>query len=92
MSIQVSIRKAKCLDLKAYCVFAKEHDFIEVTEWINGEGYDVTISNAGGVINKTSAYKARADQVLLSRGKSKDGKIFKSGSSEKEILSILNSL
>ena len=53
MSIQVSIRKAKCLDLKAYCVFAKEHDFIEVTEWINGEGYDVTISNAGGVINKT---------------------------------------
>ena len=53
MSIQVSIRKAKCLDLKAYCVFAKEHDFIEVTEWINGEGFDVTISNAGGVINKT---------------------------------------
>ena len=53
MSIQVSIRKAKFLDLKAYCVFAKEHDFIEVTEWINGEGFDVTISNAGGVINKT---------------------------------------
>ncbi len=39
-----------------------------------------------------SAYKERADKVLLSRGKSENGHIFKSGSSEKEILSILNNL
>jgi len=25
--------------------YHKEYDFIEVTEWSNGEGYDVTISD-----------------------------------------------
>lgn len=25
-------------------LFAKEEDFIEVTEWTNGEGWDITIS------------------------------------------------
>lgn len=29
--------------LKGYCVFAEDHSFIEVTEWSNGEGKDVTI-------------------------------------------------
>ncbi len=42
--------------------------------------------------SKSHAYKERADQVLLSRGKSTEGKIFHSGSSEEEILSILNGL
>lgn len=37
MSIQVSDRKAKFMELKPYCTFAKENDFIEVTEWANGE-------------------------------------------------------
>lgn len=64
MSIQVSTRKSKFLDLKAYCVFAKEHDFIEVTEWVNGEGFDVTISNAGGVINKTLSLTAGEFEAL----------------------------
>lgn len=42
--------------------------------------------------NSNLAYKKRADAVLLSRGKSTEGQNFKSGSSEDEILSILNSL
>ena len=36
-------RKAKFTELKKYCHLAKEHDFIEVTEWHNGEGFDVTL-------------------------------------------------
>ena len=36
-------RKAVFTDLKKYCHMAKEHDFIEVCEWHNGEGFDVTI-------------------------------------------------
>jgi hypothetical protein len=36
-------RKAKFAELKHYDHFAKEHDFIEVCEWHNGEGFDVTI-------------------------------------------------
>ena len=31
-------------ELKDYCVFAEKDDYIEVTEWANGEGYDIEIS------------------------------------------------
>lgn len=31
-------------DLKKYCMFAKENDFIEITEWTNGEGWDVNLN------------------------------------------------
>ncbi len=37
-------RKTKFTELKNYDHLAKEHDFIEVCEWHNGEGFDVTIS------------------------------------------------
>jgi len=30
-------------NLKDFCHFAKEDDFIEATEWTNGEGFDVAI-------------------------------------------------
>lgn len=36
-------RKSKSLPLKPYCHFAKEHDFMELTQWANGEGFDVSI-------------------------------------------------
>lgn len=38
-------RKAIFAELKDYCVLAKEHDFIEVCEWYNGKGYDITIDD-----------------------------------------------
>jgi len=38
-------RKTVLSDLKKHCTFAKEHDFVEITEWINGEGFDVTIDS-----------------------------------------------
>ena len=38
-------RKAVFENLDKYCVIAKEHDYIEVTEWNNGEGYDVEIKS-----------------------------------------------
>lgn len=37
-------RTAKFTELKKYDHFAKEGDFIEVCEWHNCEGFDVTIS------------------------------------------------
>lgn len=37
-------RKARMTDLKLYDHLAKEHEYIEVTEWENGEGFDVTIN------------------------------------------------
>ncbi len=32
-------------DLKKYCCLAKTNDFIEITEWSNGEGWDITIND-----------------------------------------------
>jgi len=49
MSIQVNNRKAKFTNLKPYCHFAQQDDYIEVTEWTNLEGYDVTIHNVDGI-------------------------------------------
>lgn len=48
--MEVYDRKAKFTELKKYCHLAKENDFIEVTEWKNGEGFDVHMSSDG---NKT---------------------------------------
>lgn len=43
--IKVDKRTAKFTELKPYDYFAKEDDFVEVTEWTNGEGFDVHISS-----------------------------------------------
>lgn len=31
--------------LRKYDFMAKEDDFVEVTQWTNGEGYDITIED-----------------------------------------------
>ena len=37
-------KKALYCDLKPFCPgYTKKDDFIEITEWINGEGFDVLI-------------------------------------------------
>jgi NADPH-dependent 7-cyano-7-deazaguanine reductase QueF len=47
--IDVYQRKAKFTELKAYCPFSKDSDFMEVCEWYNGEGFDVNISDQNSV-------------------------------------------
>lgn len=42
---EITHRKSIFSDLKDYCPFSKGDDFIEVTEWSNGEGFDVKISS-----------------------------------------------
>ena len=37
-------KKSVSDDLKKYDYLSKEDDFIEVTEWINGEGISITIN------------------------------------------------
>lgn len=41
-------RKAVFSELKEYCIMAKEFDFIEITEWKNGEGFDINVSSTLG--------------------------------------------
>ena len=38
-------RLARSTDLKPYCHHSKESDYMEVTEWVNGEGFDVNVSD-----------------------------------------------
>jgi hypothetical protein len=38
-------RKSVNDKLRNYDMISKEDDFIEVTEWANGEGYDITIND-----------------------------------------------
>ena len=45
MTVETYTRKAKFAELKAYCHHATDTDFMEVCEWHNGEGFDVTINN-----------------------------------------------
>jgi hypothetical protein len=46
--IETYERKAKFAQLKPYDFFAGEDDFIELTEWNNGEGFDVMINGKSG--------------------------------------------
>ena len=43
--MDLSRRKTVFDDLRKYSYSAKDDDFIEITEWRNGEGIDVTISD-----------------------------------------------
>jgi len=42
--MEINERRSVFVELKDYCNLSKEDDFIEVTEWTNGEGYDVNIN------------------------------------------------
>jgi hypothetical protein len=46
--IKFSKRNTAFSELKPFCTYAKESDFIEVTQWSNLEGFDVTISDNMG--------------------------------------------
>lgn len=48
MSIKVDQRRAVFAELKAYCMHSGDHDYMEVTEWSNGEGFDIAIDRKRG--------------------------------------------
>ena len=43
----MEIKNRRCIfeDLNKFDTFAKKDDFIEVCEWTNGEGFDITITD-----------------------------------------------
>lgn len=45
---EVYARKTAFTPLEGYCYFARKDDYIEVTEWSNGEGFDVSILSISG--------------------------------------------
>lgn len=51
--LKINKKNSIFVDLNKFDYLAKEHDFIEITDWVNGEGWDFNI-------NET--------QISLSRG------------------------
>ena len=51
-------RKSVSDDLNKYDILAKKDDFIEVTEWTNGEGWDISI-------NETQFHLTRGDSDAI---------------------------
>ena len=45
-------RKSAWTELKPYCGFAKSGDTVEVTNWTNQEGYDISLED-GRIISIT---------------------------------------
>lgn len=43
MTIEVSKRNSVFSEIGKYCCFSSEGDYIEVVEWSNAEGVDITI-------------------------------------------------
>ena len=43
--MEIANRKSISDKLTKYDYLAKDDDFIEVTEWTNGEGYDIVIND-----------------------------------------------
>ena len=54
--INITTRTSKFSDLQPYDYFAAEDDFIEVCEWINGEGVDVCINKSNSEQRFTLTY------------------------------------
>ena len=56
----VQMRKSVSVDLHEFStLFSKEGDYVEVTEWANGEGFDICLS--------TSDTKNRGETISLTR-------------------------
>ena len=43
--IEVKNRKSVNARLMDFCYLSNKHDFVEVTEWTNGDGFDVTLND-----------------------------------------------
>lgn len=45
-TVKKGLLRTANVNLKDFCHFAQENDYIQVTEWLNGEGMDIHISKA----------------------------------------------
>jgi hypothetical protein len=46
LQIDSYARNAAFAETKQFCYLSKEHDYIEITEWHNGEGWDINLSGS----------------------------------------------
>jgi len=46
--MELKKRNSVFTELNPFCYLSGDNDYIEVTEWTNGEGFDITISDKSG--------------------------------------------
>jgi hypothetical protein len=64
--VEINNKLSKMTELVAYCHHAKPHDFGEVTEWVNGEGFDILLNSSRGEQRISVTYgEWEAIQVLV---------------------------
>lgn len=63
--MEYNSRKSVNDKLKRYDYLAKDEDFIEIVEWTNGEGYDITI-NDDKIISLTKGQIDAIDYLIKS--------------------------
>lgn len=60
---EVNLRKACNVDLNEFSTFGHEGDWLEVTEWTNHEGFDVTIHYANDYIETDHNFRLSYDEL-----------------------------
>lgn len=66
MSIEISQRKSKLTYLKDYCHLSGDNDTIEIVDWENGDGVDVSIMSKYNSQHFSLTYgEFQALQVLI---------------------------
>ena len=63
--IEINERTAKFTELKPYDHAAKDNDYMEVCEWSNGGGFDVTLSSHGDQLFSLTWGQWEALQALV---------------------------
>ncbi len=66
-NIDLYDRKAAFAELKQFCHLAKEHDFVEVTEWHNGEGFDINVSSTVDSVMSVTYGQFKAIKTLIKK-------------------------
>lgn len=48
-NIELYKRNAVFSEIGSHCYLSGEHDYIEITEWHNGDGFDVDLNSKSGI-------------------------------------------
>jgi hypothetical protein len=72
MNIEVSKRDSVFCELKNYCHLASKNAYMEVTEWSNGEGFDIIIDSHHKEMFSLTHGEYQLLQVLINYKGSRD--------------------
>lgn len=60
-------RKSVFAELNHFCVLSKDNDYIEITEWHNGEGFDINICSNSDITFSITYGQFKAIKKLIKK-------------------------